>query len=92
MRESNPHLLLNSGIEPEFNLFWLCEGNRTLKFKTRYVGDGYKNGKHFKILRHLSSICLGIKEFLCRESNPKNLFGDSKEFLEDNGVDLQYCL
>jgi len=51
MRESNPHLLLNSGIEPEFNLFWRCEGNQTLKVKTRYVGDGYKNGKHVEILR-----------------------------------------
>ncbi len=30
MRESNPHLQLNSGIEPEFNHVWCCEGNWTL--------------------------------------------------------------
>jgi hypothetical protein len=75
MRESNPHLLLNSGIEPEFNLVWCREGNRTLIFKL--VMLVIEKREHVeKLYSHLASICLGIKDFLCRESNPKNLCGD----------------
>jgi hypothetical protein len=50
---------------------------------------GLKNGKHVKLIRHLSSICFGIKKsFYVGNRTLKNLFGHGKEFLEDNSVDL----
>ncbi len=47
--------------------------------------------KNFMVFLHLYLFGHEKVFFLCRESNPRNLFGDGKEFLDDNGIDLTYC-
>jgi hypothetical protein len=44
--------------------------------------------KNFMVILYLGH---GKVFFLCRESNPRNLFGDGKEFWGDNGTDFKYC-
>ncbi len=63
MRESNPHVVLNSGIEPEFNLGWCCEGNRTLILSSLCWWWIEKGERVVKLFSHMALICLGIKKF-----------------------------
>jgi hypothetical protein len=77
MQESNPHLVLYLGIEPDFYIV-LRESNPDCK--TIYVGDGRIYGN---LKKNFMETLYLVHEtfFLFRESNPRNLFDGGKESL-----------
>ncbi len=87
MRESNLHLVLNSGIEPEFNFFFFLWGESNLFILVLLVMDR-KMGTFWKTLFRMAPIWFRLNRFIFPVGNRtlKVYVVMVKGVVEDNNV------